>query len=321
MTIGYKAFNKDMTCRGFQYEVGKTYTDKRTLEICETGFHFCERLTDCFKYYDFNKNNTIICVVHAHGNIISSNEKLVTNEIEIVKELSWNEVLEMANSGENNTGYKNSGNENSGYNNSGHFNSGHFNSGNRNSGHYNTGNKNSGHFNSGDRNSGDLNIGYYNSGDRNSGNENSGNNNSGNSNIGNSNTGNYNQGNWNAGSYNQGRYNTGNYNQGNYNTGNHNLNDYCVGDFNSENVGSLSLFNKPISKEDFRKWRECEACCLTNSIKIEFNPLNEDSIISDLKSAYKLWWNTLDSEKKKIIISIPYFDKQVFEEITSIIVN
>ena len=47
---GYKAFNKDMTCRGFQFEEGQTYeTDKAV--ICETGFHFCENPLDVLNYY------------------------------------------------------------------------------------------------------------------------------------------------------------------------------------------------------------------------------------------------------------------------------
>ena len=46
----YKGFNKDMTCRGFQYEEGKEYeTDKAVL--CESGFHFCEQPLDVFRYY------------------------------------------------------------------------------------------------------------------------------------------------------------------------------------------------------------------------------------------------------------------------------
>ena len=46
----YKGFNKDMTCRGFQYEEGKGYTTDNA-ELCKSGFHACENPLDCFRYY------------------------------------------------------------------------------------------------------------------------------------------------------------------------------------------------------------------------------------------------------------------------------
>ena len=46
----YKGFNQDLTCRGFQYEEGKTYeTDKA--KLCEEGFHACENPIDCLRHY------------------------------------------------------------------------------------------------------------------------------------------------------------------------------------------------------------------------------------------------------------------------------
>ena len=50
---GYKVFNPDWTCRGFQYKVGESYEMDKEPIACERGFHFCERLEDCFNYYDF----------------------------------------------------------------------------------------------------------------------------------------------------------------------------------------------------------------------------------------------------------------------------
>ena len=40
-----------MTCRGFQYKEGETYTEDKA-ELCNCGFHACEDPVDCFSYYD-----------------------------------------------------------------------------------------------------------------------------------------------------------------------------------------------------------------------------------------------------------------------------
>ena len=47
----YKGFNIDMTCRGFQYNGGETYTTERA-KVCDCGFHACEHPLDCFGYYE-----------------------------------------------------------------------------------------------------------------------------------------------------------------------------------------------------------------------------------------------------------------------------
>lgn len=49
----YKGFNKDMTCRGFQYEEGKEY-EEETEDACHSGFHACEYPLDCLDYYSPN---------------------------------------------------------------------------------------------------------------------------------------------------------------------------------------------------------------------------------------------------------------------------
>ena len=46
----YKGFNKDMTCRYFQYEEGKEYVTEKA-EACGRGFHACEYPLDVFSYY------------------------------------------------------------------------------------------------------------------------------------------------------------------------------------------------------------------------------------------------------------------------------
>jgi hypothetical protein len=166
--IGYKAFDKNLQCRGFQYKVGETYIHTEAMKLCSKGFHFCKRLESVFNYYPKN-NETRVCEILAED-IESKDDKSVTCKITIIREISKEEL---------NSGHSNSGHYNSGYSNSGHYNSGNYNSGYSNSGHYNSGNYNSGHCNSGYSNSGYSNSGHYNIGHYNSGYSNSGHYNSG----------------------------------------------------------------------------------------------------------------------------------------------
>ena len=190
--IAYKVFNPDWTCRGFKYQVGKTYEDDVNPAVCDRGFHFCRKLADCFSYYAFDPDNKV-AEIEALGDIATDgDDKCCTNKIRIVKEINWYEVLELVNIGKGNTGFCNTG----------YCNTGDYNSGDGNSGSYNSGNRNSGNRNSGDCNSGDRNTGYCNTGDYNTGYCNTGDCNSGYCNTGDCNSGDFNLSDNNAGCFN-----------------------------------------------------------------------------------------------------------------------
>ena len=209
---GYKVFNPDWTCKGFKYEVGKKYHCDGEISCCKNGFHFCTKLADCFNYYEFNSNNKV-AEIEASGDIDSKedNTKHCASDIEIIREITWHEVLDMLNEGKDNTGMCNTGD---------------FNTGNCNTGNCNTGYRNTGYWNTGDCNTGYRNTGYWNTGDCNTGNCNTGDRNTGYWNTGNCNTGDCNTGCRNTGDCNTGDRNTGNRNTGDCNTGDRNTGDW-----------------------------------------------------------------------------------------------
>ena len=87
---GYKVFNPDFTCHGFQYAGNKEYTFEGKIKICLSGFHFCEKASDCFSYYSFDPKN-IVCEVEGRGTILSEDpdSKKCTDKIFIGKILTW----------------------------------------------------------------------------------------------------------------------------------------------------------------------------------------------------------------------------------------
>ena len=163
---GYKVFESDWTCRGFQYEVGKVFEEDVKPNCCDRGFRFCENAADCFSYYSFDSKNKVAEVI-ALGEVDTDGKKSCTNKIQIVREIPWQELLTIVNTGKDcagncNTGDRNTGNRNTGDRNTGNCNTGNCNTGNRNTGGWNTGDWNTGNCNTGDWNKSSFNTGCFN---------------------------------------------------------------------------------------------------------------------------------------------------------------
>ena len=317
--IGYKATDKDGCCRGFKFEVGKTYTKdtpKEKLECCtDKVFHFCRELFAIEKESNYKLSESRLFEVIA-GDYVRSGNKYGTNSLTILREIEGEEKLELINSGA-----RNSGNKNSGYWNSGDCNSGYCNSGNRNSGDWNSGNKNSGNYNSGYWNSGNCNSGNRNSGDWNSGNYNSGNYNSGDWNSGNCNSGNRNSGYWNSGNCNSGNYNSGDWNSGDCNSGFFNTNEPFVRMFNKDTKLKREEINIPnFCYFDLTIWVSYDTA--TDEEKEEHKAEIETcgGYLKTLKykEAWKLAWDKVGKEEHKQLLKLPNWDNEVFKEITGI---
>ena len=91
---GYKAFNKDLTCRGYQFTTDNTHTFDGTPVLCSQGVHFCTDLQDIVKYY--HQSNMRVFEIEASGIITDAKDgcsKRACSEIRLIKEISLNEVM------------------------------------------------------------------------------------------------------------------------------------------------------------------------------------------------------------------------------------
>jgi hypothetical protein len=284
---GYKVFNPDWKCRGFQFEVGKTYEENGQPHCCNNGFHFCLKASDCFKYYNFDSRNKV-AEVEALGEIDTHDEdsKCCTNKIHIIRELTWYEVLDLVNLGKDCTGFCNTGN--------------------RNTGDWNTGDWNTGDWNTGDWNTGDWNTGDWNTGDWNTGDWN---------------TGDCNTGDWNTGDWNTGDWNNTNFSAGCFNTEEPKIimfdkpSEWTIRDW--WNSDARCLMNR--IPKNVVEWIYSEN--MTDEEKAA-HPEHETTggylKVLDEKDCGQMWWNNLSDREKDIIKALPNFDPDKFFKCTGI---
>jgi len=89
---GFKATDKEGKCQGFQFEVGKIYKEKGEIKMCSKGFHFCKNAHDVLNYY--SGVDSRFFEVEALGKVLSEEDKSVTNELKIIKEITKSELLQ-----------------------------------------------------------------------------------------------------------------------------------------------------------------------------------------------------------------------------------
>lgn len=82
----YKGFDKDLKCRGFQYEIGKEYEEPEA-NVCRAGFHACERPLDVFNHY--YPVNSRFCEVEQSGELSrdTDDSKVASTKIKIGAEI------------------------------------------------------------------------------------------------------------------------------------------------------------------------------------------------------------------------------------------
>ena len=91
----YKAFDKDLSCRGFKYEVGKEYEETGYIRVCKKGFHACPYPLDVFGYYA--PSGSRFCEVEQSGKIDDSeSNKVCSSKIRIGAELDIRGLVKAA---------------------------------------------------------------------------------------------------------------------------------------------------------------------------------------------------------------------------------
>ena len=91
----YKATDKNMQCRGFQYEIGKTYETDRA-KLCECGFHGCMSAVDVLKYYSPANSRFFVAELDGVTDETGDDSKRAGTKITLLQEISASELAKSA---------------------------------------------------------------------------------------------------------------------------------------------------------------------------------------------------------------------------------
>ena len=91
----YKAFDKNMQCRGFQYEVGKEYEMDGEIKCCDRGFHACKSPMEVWDHYDMLSSR--FAEVEQSGKIDEegNSTKVCSSRIKIKAELKLADIIKV----------------------------------------------------------------------------------------------------------------------------------------------------------------------------------------------------------------------------------
>lgn len=276
-----KGFDKNLCCRGMQFEIGKTYdTGAKDDEIelrTNTVFHYCKTMQNAHRYYNCAGDNRF-CEVEVLGAEITDGTKCGSNKIKIIREITGYELDILCGKTNGNTGL--------------------FNTGQSNTGDWNTGQSNTGNRNTGDCNTGDWNTGH--------------------SNTGNSNTGHSNTGDWNTGDWNTGIFNTCDFSCGVFCTESPKINifnvksEWTMREF-METKYYNAIYSAPFKLTEWVGYTDDE-----KQNDPQKNAIGGYLKQYTFHDACKKWWKKLSPDARKTIMEIPNFDPDIFFEITGI---
>ena len=94
--IAYKGFDKDLKCRDFQFEIGKTYTHAGPVVSCQSGFHACENPFDVLNYYDLLDSRFAVVEQSGATERRPEDTKIASATITIKAELSLPDFIRSA---------------------------------------------------------------------------------------------------------------------------------------------------------------------------------------------------------------------------------
>ena len=94
--IAYKGFKQDWTCRGYQYEIGKTYEHKGDVKAYESGFHACEYPLDVLSYYSPAVSKFAVVKMSGETSKDSDDTKIASAKITIETEINLPEMVKKA---------------------------------------------------------------------------------------------------------------------------------------------------------------------------------------------------------------------------------